>query len=130
MWYNIYSKGVDSMTMNLDEMKNDTARKNAIREVYGKIIYDAMIAERGEENVIYIPKTIEVGGEEGATVKITGNSVVVCVGQVTNKDGFLVDAIIVIGMTVKNWNDVCNKNSRVTLALNMDDIREALKNQI
>lgn len=113
--------------MNLDEMKNDTARKNAIREEIGKDIYDAMVAKRGEENVLFIPKTIEVAKEEGSPVKITGNSVVVCVGQVTNKDGFLVDAIVIIGMTVKNWNDVCTKSERVTLALNMDDIREALK---
>ena len=113
--------------MNLDAMKNDTARKNAIREEIGRDIYDAMVAKRGEENVLFIPKTIEVAKEEGATVKITGNSVVVCVGQVTNKDGFVVDAIVVIGMTVKNWNDVCTKSERVTLALNMDDIRQALK---
>lgn len=113
--------------MNLDAMKNDTARKGAIRVEVGAVIYDAMVVKYGEENVLYIPKTIEVGGEEGATVKITGNSVVVCVGTVTNKDGYLVDAIVIVGMTVKNWNDVCNKNSRVTLALNMDDIREALK---
>ena len=113
--------------MNLDAMKNDTARKNAIRVEVGEVIRDAMVMKYGEENVIFIPKTIEVAKEEGATVKITGNSVVVCVGQVTNKDGFLVDAIAIIGMTVKNWNDVCTKSERVTLALNMDDIREALK---
>lgn len=115
--------------MNLDAMKNDPARKGAIRVEVGMVIYDAMVAKYGEENVLYIPKTIEVGGEEGATVKITGNSVVVCVGTVTNKDGYLVDAIVVVGMTVKNWNDVCNKNNRVTLALNMDDIQEALKGE-
>lgn len=115
--------------MNLDALKNDTARKKAIRLEVGQVIYDAMVAKYGEDNVLYIPKTIEVGGEEGATVKITGDSVVVCVGAVTNKDGYLVDAIVVCGMTVKNWNDVCNKNSRVTLALNMDDIREALKEE-
>ena len=113
--------------MNLDGMKNDTARKNNIRAEVGGVIYDAMVVKYGVDNVLYIPKTIEVGGEgESAPVKITANSVVVCVGQVTNKDGFLVDALVVVGMTVKNWNDVCNKNGRTTLALNMDDIRDAL----
>ena len=115
--------------MNLNELKNDTTRKGAIREEVGAVIYDAMVEKYGAENVLYIPKTIEVGGEEGAPVKITGNSVVVCVGLVTNKAGFLVDALVIVGMTVKNWNDVCNKNSRVTLALNMDDIREALEGE-
>lgn len=113
--------------MNLNEMKNDTARKNAIRVEVGEAIYTAMVAKYGEDNVLFIPKTIEVATEEGAPVKITGNSVVVCVGTLTNKEGFLVDAIVVVGMTVKNWNDVCTKSGRVTLALNMDDIREALK---
>ena len=114
--------------MNLDALKNDTARKKAIRSEVGQVIYDAMVAKYGEDNALYIPKTIDVVvGEEGTPVKITGDSVVVCVGTVTNKDGYLVDAIVVCGMTVKGWNDVCNKNSRVTLALNMDDIREALK---
>lgn len=113
--------------MNLDALKNNTARKNNIRAEVGSVIYDAMVIKYGVDNVLYIPKTIEVGGEgESAPVKITANSVVMCVGQVTNKDGFLVDALVIVGMTVKNWNDVCNKNGRTTLALNMDDIRDAL----
>lgn len=110
--------------LNLDAIKNDTARKKEIRRYIGKILMDALIAERGEENVVYIPKTVEVG--ENA-VKITGDSIAVCVGTVTNKEGYVVDAVVIVGMTVKGWNDVARKDDKVTLAINMDDIREAVK---
>ena len=110
--------------MNLDAMKSDTVRKKEIRRYIGKILMDALVAERGAENVVYIPKTVEVG--ENA-VKITGDSIAVCVGTITNKEGYVVDAVVIVGMTVKNWNDVARKDEKVTLAINMDDIREAVK---
>ena len=95
-----------------------------IRRYIGKILMDALVAERGAENVVYIPKTVEVG--ENA-VKITGDSIAVCVGTITNKEGYVVDVVVIVGMTVKNWNDVARKDDKVTLAINMDDIRDAVK---
>lgn len=112
------------MEMNLNELKNDTARKNAIREKISEVILNAMIAEFGEENVVAIPKAICVG-ENGS--KIGGGSVAVRVGSVTNKDGFEVDAIAICDHTVKGWNDVCTKSGRVTLAITMDDILDAME---
>ena len=112
------------MNLNLDAMKSDTVRKKEIRRYIGKILMDALVAERGAENVVYIPKTVEVG--ENA-VKITGDSIAVCVGTITNKEGYVVDAVVIVGMTVKNWNDVARKDDKVTLAINMDDIRDAVK---
>lgn len=110
--------------MNLDNIKSDPARKKEIRSYMGKILMTALIAEFGAENVVYIPKTVEVG--ENA-VKITGDSIAVCVGTITNKEGYTVDAVVIVGMTVKNWNDVARKDDKVTLAINMDDIEEAVK---
>lgn len=112
------------MNLNLDAMKSDTVRKKEIRRYIGKILMDALVAERGAENVVYIPKTVEVG--ENA-VKITGDSIAICVGTITNKEGYVVDAVVIVGMTVKNWNDVARKDDKVTLAINMDDIRDAVK---
>lgn len=112
--------------MNLNEMKNDTARKNAIRDKMTEVIFSAMVAEFGEDNVVAIPKAICIG-ENGT--KVNGGSVAVCVGTVTNKEGFEVDAVVICGCTVKGWNDVCTKSGRVTLAINMDDIREAVNGE-
>ena len=112
--------------MELNAYKNDTARKNAIRDYLATVMYNAFVAECGEEDVILIPKTICVG-ENGA--KIQGGSVAVRVGTVTNKDGFNVDAVAICGSTVKNWNDVCTKSNRVILAVNMDDIIAAIEGE-
>ena len=109
--------------MNLNEYKNDTTRKKAIREYLCEVLYNAVVTEFGEENVLAIPKSICVG-ENGA--KIAGGSIAVRVGTVKNKDGFEVDAVAIINATIKNWNDVCTKSDKVILAVNMDDIAEAL----
>lgn len=109
--------------MNLSEYKNDTARKKAIRSHLCTIMYNAMVAEFGESEVLLIPNTICVG--ENA-IKIQGGSVAVRVGAVVNKDGFEVDAVAICGSTVKNWNDVCTKSDKVILAVNMDDIAMAI----
>ena len=109
--------------MNLDEMKNDTARKNAIREKIANVIYNAMVTEFGEENVVAIPYAITPSDEEGNTAsKIDGGSVAVCVGMVTDKNGASVDAVSVISPTVKAWNEVVDKKGRKTIAVNLYDI--------
>lgn len=109
--------------MDLNTLKNDTARKNAIRDTLAMTIFNAMVVEFGTENVLLIPKAICVG-ENGA--KISGGSVAVRVGTVADKNGFEVDAVAICGSTVKGWNDVCTKSGRVTLAVNMDDIAQAI----
>lgn len=109
--------------MDLNALKNDTARKNAIRDTLATVMFTAMVTEFGEENVLLIPKAICVG-ENGA--KISGGSVAVRVGTVKDKNGFEVDAVAICGSTVKGWNDVCTKSGRVTLAVNMDDIALAI----
>lgn len=112
--------------MDLKGMKNDTAQKAAIRAQLNEVIMAALIAWRGEENVVYIPYAIEPN--EGS--KINGGSIAVCVGTVVNKDGFEVDAVAIVSPVVKGWNDVAAKSGRVTLAINLDDIREANEAEI
>ena len=112
--------------MDLKSMKNDTARKAAIRAQLNEVIMAALIAWRGEENVIYIPYAIEPN--EGS--KINGGSIAVNVGSVFDKDGFLVDAVAIVSPVVKGWNDIATKSGRITLAINFDDIREANKAEI
>ena len=112
--------------MNLNEMKNDTARKNAIRSTLAEVIVKAMGAEFGEDNVVFIPYAIEPNGGS----KINGGSVAVRVGSVVDKNGFEVDAVAIVAVTVKGWNDVTTKSGRNTLAVNFDDILEAVNAEI
>lgn len=116
--------------MNLMELKNDTARGNAIRNTLANIILTACIEEFDAENVRYIQKSIEVFGRDDTDgkngVKITGESIAVKVGEVTDKDGATVDAIAIISSTVKAWNTKTNKSNKTTYAIDLDSIDEAL----
>ena len=110
-----------ALILNLDEYKNETARKAAVRETIAKAIYDALSALCEKDDLIYIPDAIE---PEGGT-KICGGSIAVKAGNVTNKDGFLVDSVAIISVTAKSWED--KKTSRGFIpAVNMDDIRTAV----
>lgn len=112
--------------MDLSIYKNDTARKNAIRDKLAEVVKIALIAEFGEENVIFIPYAIEPNGGS----KINGGSVAVRVGETLDKNGFIVDVVAVLSPSVKGWNDVTTKSNRTTLAINFDDITEAVNAEI
>ena len=112
--------------MDLSIYKNDTARKNGIRDKLAEVLKDALVAEFGNENVIAIPFAIEPNGGS----KINGGSIAVKVGETLDKDGFSVDVVAVITSTVKGWNDILTKSGRLTLAINFDDITEAVNAEI
>ena len=109
---------------NFAEMKNDTARKSAIRETLANIIFSAMIAEFGENNVVLIPFKITVNDSD-----IPGGTVAICTGQTTNKDGATVDIVATVSPTVKAFNTTTNKANRTTYAVNFDDIVEAIEEE-
>ena len=107
----------------LKDMKNDTARKNYTRQKLAEIIKNALIAEFGEDNVVYVPKAIypNDGG------KIDSESVAVRVADIEDKDGYTVDYVAVISPQMKPHNTVVRKDGKTTLALNLDDIRDAVE---
>lgn len=109
---------------NFAEMKNDTARKSAIRETLANIIFSAMIAEFGEDNVVLIPFKITVNDSD-----IPGGTVAICTGQTINKDGENVDIVATVSPTVKAFNTTTNKANRTTYAVNFDDIVEAIEEE-
>lgn len=112
--------------MDLSIYKNDTARKNAIRDKLAEIVKIALMAEFGSENVVSIPFAIEPNGGS----KINGGSVAVRVGETLDKNGFVVDVVAILSPSVKGWNDIATKSGRVTLAINFDDIQEAVNAEI
>lgn len=73
----------------LKEMKNDTARKNAIRERIADIIEKVMVAEFGEDNV-----------------RRMGTKIAAAVGSVENKEGREMDACVEIAGIVQSWDYV------------------------
>ena len=107
---------------NFAEMKNDTARKSAIRETLANIIFSTMIAEFGEDNVVLIPFKITVNDSD-----IPVGRVAICTGQTTNKDGATVDIVATVSPTVKAFNTTTNKANRTTYAVNFDDILDAIE---
>lgn len=111
--------------LDLDSLKNDTAREKAVREKLADVIYKAAVEEFGKENVIFIPKAINPAGGS----KINSLSIAVKVADVTDRDGFLVDAVGIISPMAKPWNAVLAKNrTEPTPAITMDDIRDEIEN--
>lgn len=114
--------------MNFAEMKNDTARKNAARSALMNAIFPALVTEFGEDNVAKIDFPITVLNSDNKEIAdIAGNSIAVCVGQVTDKDGASVDMVAVVDCTIKAFNTVTNKSGRVTYAVNFDDVLRAIQ---
>ena len=112
----------------LNNLKNDTARKKKIRKRLAEIIQKALIEEFGEENVIYIPTAIYPCESENALgTKINCDSVAVKVGEVDDKDGFCVDVVAVVSPVVKPFNTVLSKSGKITPAINLYDIVEAIE---
>ena len=106
----------------LMELKNDTARGNAVRERLANIIYKAIANEFGEDFSILLPKKITVFESD-----IPKNTVCVDVGDVIDKDGATVGIVAEIGVKVKAWNTVATKSGRIRYAVNFDDILIALE---
>ena len=92
----------------LMEMKNDTARKNAIRERVATVIEKAMIEEFGAENVRRMKNTIAAA-----------------VGEVTSKAGQRMDACVEIAPKCCSWDYVVKKNGDEIEEYNLDAAYEA-----
>jgi hypothetical protein len=107
--------------MNLNEMKNDTARAKAIREELARLVSEMLVEKFGAENVVDIPNKITVNGSD-----ISGNTVAVRVGTVT-VDGFECDAVATISATVKAWKDKPIKGKSTVLAVTLGDIADEVK---
>ncbi len=111
--------------IDLDSIPKLSAQEKAVREKLADVIYKALVAEFGEENVVFVPKAINPAGGS----KINSLSVCVKVADVTDRDGFLVDAVGVIQPMCKPWNTVLAKNrTEPTPAISLDDIREEVDN--
>lgn len=112
----------------LMELKNDTARGNAIRERVGKVIYNALVAEFGEDFTVMLPKAVSVYDGD-----IPKNAVCADIGDVTDKDGCTVGAVVEVGVKVKSWNTVVTKRLDISgkpivrHAVTLDDILIALE---
>ena len=107
--------------MNLNEMKNDAARKSAIRARIAQIVSEALIAEFGDTEVVNVPNKITVHDSD-----ISGDTVAVRVGMVT-VDGDDVDVVATVSATVKAWKTSTNKSGRVTNAVTLDDIADEVE---
>ena len=106
----------------LMELKNDTARGNAIRARLAKVIYDALVAEFGEDDTLLLTKKVTVFESD-----IAPNTVCVDVGDVLDNDKATVGAVAEIGIKVKSWNTVATKSGRTRYAVTLDDIKVALE---
>lgn len=114
--------------MNFADMKNDTARKTAARIAIMDAQYPALVDTFGEDNVVRVDFPVTVQNADGKEIaEISGNSIVVCVGQTPDKDGASVDMVAVIDCTIKAFNTTTNKNNRTTYAVNFDDVLASIK---
>ena len=104
--------------MELNTMKNDTARAKAIREELARLVSEMLVEKFGADNVVNIPNKITVNGSD-----ISGNTVAVKVGTVT-VDGFECDAVATISATVKAWKDKPIKGKSTVLAVTLADIAD------
>ena len=103
----------------LVRMKNDTQRKKAIRERIGQLLYNVLREQFGDDTVL-LKKKITVFNSD-----IPGGSIICDVGDVPDKDGFPVGAIVEVSIKVKSWNTVATTRG-VRHAVTMDDIVLAL----
>jgi hypothetical protein len=111
--------------MNFENCKNDTAKANLTRETLALAIFNAMVAEYGADDVLFINKKVEV--VDGPT--IAKNTVVIRVGETVNSKGATVDVVATITPEVKNFVEKTDKKNKTTFAVVFDDIVEALKTE-
>lgn len=101
-------------------LKNDTARGNVIRERLAKVIYNALVAEFGEDDTLLLSKKVTVFESD-----IPANTICVDVGDVLDNDKATVGAVAEISVKVKSWNTVATKRG-TRYAVTLDDIKIAL----
>jgi hypothetical protein len=111
--------------MNFNACKNDTAKATLVRETLAKTIYTSLLAEYGEENVLFIDKKVEV--VDGPT--LSKNTVCIRVGEIVNSKGATVDVVATITPEVKNFVEKTDKKNKTTYAVAFDDIVEALQTE-
>lgn len=105
----------------LMELKNDTARSNAIRERIAKILYQTMVNEFGDEFVRLTDKKITVFESD-----IPPNTVLADVGDVLDSEKCTVGVVVELGVKVKSWNTVKKKNGGIRYAITLDDVDLAM----
>ena len=106
----------------LMELANDTTRKAEIRKRIGTIIFNALVAEFGEDFVRYLPYDIYVN--EGGS-KIAGGTIIGDVGDVLNRDKMTMGALAEINIKSKQWNDTKTANTD-RQAITLDDVDVAM----
>ena len=106
----------------LMELANDTTRKAEIRKRIGTIIFNALVAEFGEDFVRYLPYDIYVN--EGGS-KIAGGTIIADVGDVLNRDKMTMGALAEINIKSKQWNDTKTANTD-RQAITLDDVDVAM----
>ena len=111
--------------MNFNACKNDTAKATLVRETLAKAMYTVLLAEYGEENVLFIDKKVEV--IDGPT--LAKNTVVIRVGETVNSKGATVDVVATITPEVKNFVEKTDKKNKTTYAVAFDDIVDALQTE-
>jgi hypothetical protein len=104
------------------ELANDTIRKAEIRKRIGMIIFNALVAEFGEDFVRYLPYDIYVN--EGGS-KIAGGTIIADVGDVLNRDKMTMGALAEINIKSKQWNDTKTANTD-RQAITLDDVDVAM----
>lgn len=105
----------------LMELKNDTARLAAIREIIAKRLYTLVKEEFGDDFVLFVPKEGTI--TENAS-KVAKNTVVADVGDVEDKNGTPMGVVVEFGLTVKKWNTVETKSGKIQYGVNLDDYAE------
>lgn len=89
--------------INLEDCKNDTAIKKKIRQVLTDDLQQ------------YISQKYDDVSRIGV------NQIAAAVAQVKDKDGFLVDANVVIKVEVKTWNTVKRIDGKITEAFDREE---------
>lgn len=110
---------------NLNELKNERDTMQFIKSEISRIIYNYFCSNYGEEFCRLIPKKITITENES---DVSANTVVVDVGDITNKDGFTVGACCEIIVRVKKWNTALRKNGGKQFAISLDDYDEGIAN--
>lgn len=110
----------------LMELKNDTARQNAIRERVSQVLMRALVEEFGEEFTLYIDHEIGITPNAQKVAKFT---CIADVGPVLDEGKFEVGACIEVTVKSKKWWSVKDKNGRTRYGVTLADYEEALEKE-
>ena len=103
--------------MDLMSLKNDSTRKNFIRNELQRITFEALKKELGNDKVIQLERAITL--DNGAD--FSKGDILVNVGEVIDNEGFQVEAVAVVSTTSKGWNTV-TRGKKVTWADILDTL--------